>query len=157
MADYRFVTTWRLPARRDDVWELLVDAEGWPAWWPSVRRVERRLQGDADGVGRVLRFTFATRLPYSLTFDARTTEVTRAARLVAEARGELAGTWVCEVADVAGVVTARHTWAVRTTRAWMNVLAPLMRPVFAWNHRALMREGAVGMAARLGTTVEVHH
>jgi MYXO-CTERM domain-containing protein len=37
----------------------------------------------------------------------------------------------------------------------MNVLAPLVRPVFAWNHASLMREGGHGFVARLGTATQV--
>lgn len=155
MANYRLLTTWRLPARRDDVWDVLADAEGWPAWWPSVRRVEPISEGNADGIGRVLRFTFTTKLPYALSFEARLTEMTRPVRMAAEARGELTGTWLCELDDDAGVVAVRNTWDVSTTRPWMNALAPLARPLFVWNHDALMREAGMGLARRLGTTVEV--
>ena len=28
----------------------------------------------------------------------------------------------------------------------MNVLAPVARPIFAWNHNAVMRNGGVGLA-----------
>jgi hypothetical protein len=37
-----------------------------------------------------------------------------------------------------------YEWNVRTTERWMNVVAPLARPVFAWNHDCLMRNGAPG-------------
>ena len=42
-----------------------------------------------------------------------------------------------------------HEWNVRTTRAWMNALAPVARPLFAWNHDAVMRQGAEGLARLL--------
>lgn len=155
MAEYRFETTWRLPAQREDAWAVLADAEGWPRWWPSVRRVERLTPGAPDGVGRVLRFHFATRLPYTLTFTARMVEVVEPVGMVAAAEGELAGTWTCELRQDAGTVAVRHVWAVRTTRPWMNLLAPLARPGFAWNHAVLMREAGEGFARHLGTTVEV--
>jgi hypothetical protein len=32
----------------------------------------------------------------------------------------------------------------------MNVLAPLARPAFAWNHDIVMRQGADGIARELG-------
>ena len=31
----------------------------------------------------------------------------------------------------------------------MNLLAPLARPLFRWNHDAIMREGGVALARRL--------
>ncbi|MBC3227501.1 SRPBCC family protein [Serratia fonticola] len=49
----------------------------------------------------------------------------------------------------------RYTWHVRTTTLWMNCLAPLAAPLFRWNHDAVMRAGAKGLAQRLGTSVEM--
>jgi hypothetical protein len=37
----------------------------------------------------------------------------------------------------------------------MNLLAPLARPVFSWNHDELMREGAQSLARRLGVELAV--
>ncbi len=37
MADYRFVTTWRLHAPIDAVFAVIDDAGAWPSWWPNVR------------------------------------------------------------------------------------------------------------------------
>lgn len=44
----------------------------------------------------------------------------------------------------------RYEWDVRTTQWWMNALAPLARPVFAWNHDYVMRQGGEGLRRRLG-------
>ncbi len=58
MADYSFVTIWRLEAPIDRVWELIDDASSWPDWWPSVLAVEEtgtqalpRRRRTASGVG----------------------------------------------------------------------------------------------------------
>jgi uncharacterized protein YndB with AHSA1/START domain len=155
VTDYRFETTWRLPASRQDAWDVLFDGAGWPRWWPSVRKVDVLVPGAPDGVGRRLRYHFSTRLPYTLTFEAQVVEVAEPARLVARADGELAGTWTCDLDEDGGDVVVRHVWDVRSTRRWMNVLAPLATPLFSWNHAALMREGGQGFAAALGTTVRV--
>jgi uncharacterized protein YndB with AHSA1/START domain len=155
MADYRFETTWRLPADLTGAWNVLSEAEQWPTWWPSVRRVERLTPGASNGLGRRPRFHFGTRLPYTLSFEAELVEVAEPRRLVASADGELSGTWTCELEQVDGGVVVRHVWAVSTTRAWMNLLAPVARPAFAWNHASLMCEGGRGFAGRLGTVVEI--
>jgi hypothetical protein len=151
VTDYRFETTWRLRASQRDAWALLVDGEGWPRWWPSVRQVEVVSPGAPGGLGRRLRFHFRTRLPYTLRFEAELVEVTEPTRLVALADGELAGTWTCDLVQDGESVALRHVWAVSTTRRWMNALAPLARPVFSWNHASLMREGGYGFASHLGT------
>jgi hypothetical protein len=38
----------------------------------------------------------------------------------------------------------------------MNRLAPIGRPAFAWNHDYVMRQGARGLAARLGADLIAH-
>jgi hypothetical protein len=74
-------------------------------------------------------------------FDVQVTRVEPPFRLEARAAGELDGTgrWTLTSAD--GGTLVRYDWDVRTTRRWMNLLAPAARPVFRWNHDELMREG----------------
>ena len=43
-----------------------------------------------------------------------------------------------------------YEWNVHTTRPWMNLLAPIARPIFAWNHDWVMRNGGTGLASLLG-------
>jgi hypothetical protein len=49
-----------------------------------------------------------------------------------------------------GVTAVTYEWSVATTKAWMNLVAPLARPVFAWNHDWVMRRGGEGLARELG-------
>ena len=42
-----------------------------------------------------------------------------------------------------------YEWDVGTKRRWMNLLAPIARPIFAWNHDYVMRNGAQGLARLL--------
>jgi hypothetical protein len=37
----------------------------------------------------------------------------------------------------------------------MNRLAPVARPAFAWNHDFVMRQGAEGLATKLGVELVV--
>lgn len=73
--------------------------------------------------------------------------------LEGEATGELEGTgrWMLTSED--GWTRVRYTWDVRTTRWWMNLLAPVARPAFNWNHDELMREGGESLARRLGVNL----
>ncbi len=150
MTDYTFVTLWRFRAPVDAVWALLHDAEAWPAWWRGVEQVEALAAGDALGVGTVRRFTWKSVLPYRLRFDLRVTRIEKPFALEGEAFGELegAGRWSLE-AD-GDWTRVRYDWTVRTTRPWMNALAPLLKPAFRWNHDVVMRRGAEGLGRRLG-------
>lgn len=44
---------------------------------------------------------------------------------------------------------------MRTTSAWMNLLAPVGRPLFALNHDWVMRNGGEGLAKLLGARLLV--
>ena len=44
-------------------------------------------------------------------------------------------------------------WNVETTKRWMNLLAPIARPLFEWNHNVVMNWGAEGLEKRLGASV----
>jgi uncharacterized protein YndB with AHSA1/START domain len=153
--DYRFLTTWLLEAERERVWDAIYESEIWPEWWRGVIHTERLTEGDADGLGQVGRYTWRSKLPYELVFEMRTTRFERPYLLEGEASGELAGTgrWrFFEQAagnDAGPVTAALYEWNVATTRAWMNLLAPIARPIFQWNHDWVMRNGGTGLASRL--------
>ncbi len=150
MADYRFLTTWVLDAPIERVWDALYDSERWPEWWRGVEEVEKVEDGDDEGRGSLGRYVWKSRLPYRLEFDMRTTRVERPRLMEGEADGELAGTGRWRMFEQDGVTAVVYEWNVRTTSAWMNVLAPLARPFFAWNHDVVMRWGGEGLARRLG-------
>lgn len=149
MADYRFVSTWKLRAPVDDVYRLLRHPERWR--WRGLERVQRLEAGDGAGRdGDVHRFFFRAPVGYTLTFDLRTTLAEPPQLLEARSEGELEGTSRWELHEHGGVTTAVLTWTVRTTKGWMNVIAPLARPLFVWAHAVVMRRGAQDMAQVLG-------
>ncbi|HSC91213.1 MAG TPA: SRPBCC family protein [Gaiellaceae bacterium] len=149
MADYRFLTTWLLDCSPLACWEAIHEPERWPDWWPGVLSVERLADGNGDGVGSVYRNAWRGVIPYTVRFDAHTTRVERPHVIELEARGELAGTGRWRIFD-GPAVAVTYEWSVRTTRPWMNALAPVARPLFAWNHNAVMRRGGEGLAGLLG-------
>jgi hypothetical protein len=75
--------------------------------------------------------------------------------LEAVATGELdgVGRWTLTPDD--GGTLVRYDWDVRTTKWWMNLAAPVARPVFTWNHDALMSEAAQSLARRLHAELEL--
>lgn len=155
MTDYAFVTRWRFRAPVEAVWAMLHDAEAWPAWWQGVERVEALAAGDASGIGAVRRFTWKSALPYRLRFDMRVTRLEKPLALEGEAFGELEGRGAWTLRSEGPWTSVRYDWNVRTTRAWMNALAPLFRGAFRWNHDRVMRRGAEGLARTLGCAWEV--
>ena len=150
MAHYSFTTLWRLDAPVAAVWTALTAVERWPQWWRGVEAVVPLRPGDATGVGALHRYTWKSKLPYRLSFEMETTHIEPYQRLEGRAQGELQGTG-CWTFDATGsVTTARYAWNVQTTQAWMNLLAPVARPLFAWNHNVVMAWGGAGLARLLG-------
>ena len=149
MARFELVSHWQLAAPIDVVWQAIYAVEYWPQWWKYVRNVQELCKGDASGVGAVRRYTWSSRLPYSLTFDMRVTRVERPNVLEGEAIGELTGSGRWTLSVEAASTHIRYNWNVRTTRRWMNALAPLLAPAYRWNHGAVMRAGARGLAQHL--------
>jgi hypothetical protein len=150
VAEYRFLTTWCVGAPLDRVWDTIHDFERWPEWWRGVESVEVVGRGGDDGVGNVSRHVWRSRLPYPVRFDIRTTRVERPHLIEGTATGELAGEGRWRLFEAAGATAALYEWNVRTMRPWMNLVAPFARPVFAWNHDWVMRQGGEGLARRLG-------
>ena len=147
---YEFETTWRIRAPLTDVWGAIVDSARWPAWWRGVERVELLREGDAQGTGSLRRLTWRSKLPYTLTFDTEVVKVEPMSLIEGRASGELEGVGIWRLGEEDGVTTVHYAWRVRTTRWWMNLLAPLARPAFRWNHDYVMHNGAVGLAKLLG-------
>lgn len=155
MAEYRFLTTWLLEAERERVWDAIYESERWPDWWRGVESAERLAAGDEDGIGQVGRYVWRSFLPYPVRFEITTTRVERPRLLEGRAVGELEGTgrWrLFEEAPggAAPTTAALYEWNVATTKAWMNLIAPVGRPIFKWNHDWVMRNGGAGLAELLG-------
>jgi Polyketide cyclase / dehydrase and lipid transport len=153
-ASYRFVTTWCLDAPIERVFAAIDDAAAWPSWWKGVTRAELLEPGDEHKIGRVWELTWRSRLPYDLTFRSTVTRREPPHLLEGSADGELIGTGRWRLYEGDGTA-AVYEWDVRTARAWMNRPAPVARPAFAWNHDAVMRNGAEGLARLLGARLFV--
>ena len=146
---FRLVTDWAIAAPVEAVWHALTAPEDWPSWWSAVEKVELLQPGNADGIGAYRRMTWRTALPYRLSFNMRTTRVEPMQVIEGRADGELDGTGCWTLTPVATGTRVRYEWTVEITKPWMRLLAPLARPVFAWNHGAVMDWGRDGLARML--------
>ncbi len=153
MASYEFVTTWRVSAPIEKVWKEIYHTEYWPQWWKGVISVEELKKGDELGVGSIRLYTWETKLPYKLIFKIETLKVEPMKYLEGRSTGELDGKGIWTLYEEGNETIARYDWQVNTTKFWMNILAPLARPLFEWNHKVVMRWGAESLAKRLGVRV----
>lgn len=155
-AHFDLVSHWRLDAPVSRVWCAITDTEHWPRWWPGVIAVTRSSNGDESGVGRVQQIHFRTGLGYRLHLALQVTEVLREERLRARAGGTLAGEgiWLMKQAalELGGHTDVTFVWRVTLPPGMLRRLAPVLAPVFRWNHRRVMRAGRLGLQAYLART-----
>jgi hypothetical protein len=150
VADYRFLTTWLLESPREPVFDAIYDQAAWPEWWRGVEEAVEVRSGAEDGVGTVSRMVWKSLLPYRVGFEVTTTRVERPHLLEGDAVGELSGLGRWRLFEAGEATAVLYEWNVATTRRWMNLIAPVARPVFEWNHDWVMARGAEGLADLLG-------
>ena len=149
MAEYSFLTAWLLDAPVERVWAELFDVAAWPRWWKGVTDARELERGGPDGVGKVFTISWRSFLPYDLTFVTTVTRIEPPHLMEGDALGGLTGTGRWRLFERDGTTAVTYEWNVRTTRRWMNALAPVARPVFEWNHDYVMRRGGEGLKNRL--------
>jgi|SRR6185436_6975144 len=154
MAEYRFITYWKVEAPVGKIWEVIKDVRKWPSWWHGVLEVRELKKGSNDH-GGCFAHTWQSFLPYKLKFETEITEVLFQKSIEANVTGELEGTgkWEFRVEDNGTTLVVYH-WHVRTTMAWMNITAPFLSGIFRWNHDAVMRWGSEGLAKKLNCKIK---
>lgn len=150
MAEYHFLTTWDLEAPIESVWEVIGDPLHYSIWWKYVEGVSELEPSKPDGTGGLYLYKWKTALPYSLAFEMTVTRYAPPNLTEGQAQGELEGFGRWELKQMDGFTRVTYDWLVRTTKSWMNLLAPLARPAFSWNHNTIMDEGGKALASKLG-------
>jgi hypothetical protein len=105
--------------------------------------------GGSEGVGEVAEVVFRTRLGYRLHIQTRSVWIVPPTELDVESRGELEGVGSWRLTSEGDETIIRYLWSVQTRRRWMNLVAPLLRPAFKWNHDQVMQSGQAGLTRLL--------
>ena len=159
---HRFVliSRWYLDCAIAAAWQCIAEVRRWPEWWQNVSAVRVDNQGAPQTrpftppVGDAAWIDWKTRLGYGFRLRVATTRVLAPFELEGTAEGDLIGQglWALEPVGLQGSdgVQITYRWDLHLNRPWMHIAAPLLRPVFAWNHFAVMRTGARAMAQRIG-------
>src|ERR1051326_3490894 len=138
MKDYEFVTILRDKAPIESVWNEIYHSSDWPTWRKGVDSVSQTRRGDESGVGSTRRYPWKSKLPYKLSFDMETIRIDPPHLLEGIAVGELQGRGLWQLSVEGGETVVRYDWSVETTKQWMNLLSPIARPLFEWNHNVVM-------------------
>ena len=144
MAEYRFVTVWRIPAAIERVWKALNTADQYGDWWPNVVDF-RDLTPGVSGVGARVERVIRGRLPYRLRYAVTITRSEPLRELAYDSTGDLTGDGRFVLEEKDGNIDVTFHWNVRTSHWWMNAFAFILRPLLSWNHHQVMAEGERGL------------
>lgn len=150
MEMYHFVTKWLFEAPIDAVWQVVIDAENYPKWWPSV--VKAKVVGSPQlRIGQKVDFAVKGSLPYVLNYQTELTAFEELKLMAVKSSGDLVGTgkWVLE--EQGNQTLAIYYWDVGTAKKWMNFLArfAFVKKLMADNHELVMDAGYEGFKKRL--------
>jgi hypothetical protein len=140
---YLFKSTWVLPYPPDDVYQALYDVVSYPLWWPEFREVTR-------ATDLLFRMVVRSFLPYRITYMLRRDIADLATgRLEATVDGDISGVIGWMVTPGPAGTTVRFREIVECRMELLNLLAPIARWAFEFNHQLMMRDGLVGLKAYL--------
>lgn len=144
--EFRIVTTWRLQATAQEVAAVLTDATALTRWWGQVYlSVAVVAPGDTAGIGRKVSVLSKGWLPYRIRWTGELVAADLPHGWTIRATGDLNGLGVWTLTEADGWTEAVYDWRVAAERPLFRLLAPVMAPVFAWNHRWAMARGEEGL------------
>ena len=149
--EYVFLTRWRLQGTAEEVFDVLADPLALKRWWPSVYLDVREVKPAAQpgGVGRVIDLYTKGWLPYTLRWNFTVTESTRPSGFKLVAHGDFEGTGVWKIRQDGDFVEATYDWRISAEKALLRYGTPVLRPIFAANHRWAMARGLESLELEL--------
>jgi hypothetical protein len=120
--------------------------DGAVPWWPGVCLAPAPIE---PAVGAEFVLVVRSPIGYRLRVNLRITQVEPERLIAADAAGDLRGrgSIIAHAADEGSILT--FFWDVETRRAWMNLTAPVLGPVFVRAHERVMARGERGLRTAL--------
>jgi len=147
---YQFLTRWRVESTAEEVYAVIDDTSQLPRWWPAVwLKVETLEPGDANGIGKRVRFTSKGWLPYIVVWESTATEKEFPRRLTLAASGDFAGRGVWTFRPDGAFVDIEYNWQIVADKPLLRNLSFLFKPMFAANHNWAMARGLESLKLEL--------
>jgi hypothetical protein len=148
---FRFEESWDLPGSTvTEVYDVLSHGELLPLWWKGVYLEAERLGPPGPPkVGDRLRAKARGALPYELNFIAEAAALEQDQFVAVRTIGDFEGLWSATLSQRGADTHVDIVWQVTVLRPVLRLFAPLLRPVFAWNHRWTTPRGEAGLRAYL--------
>jgi hypothetical protein len=148
--DYHFVTHWHVEGTIQEVADVLGDALQLPRWWPAVYLDVWEIQpGDERGVGREIGLHTKGWLPYTLRWTFRVIESRSPYGFTIEAQGDFVGRGIWTLEQDGPWVDVTYDWQIRANKPLLRWLSPVLKPIFAANHRWAMARGEESLRLEL--------
>ena len=141
--EYHFLTRWRVKASAEEVYDILSQADEYPRWWPSVYLSVREL------TPRRVRVVTRGWLPYTLRWEAITTEAQPPNRWVIRATGDFDGRGIWSIVQDGKYADITFDWKVTAAKPLLRYLSFALKPVFEANHRWAMEQGRQALELEL--------
>jgi uncharacterized protein YndB with AHSA1/START domain len=143
--EYRFVDRWLVPAPVEEAYDAIGNTLAYPTWWGATFLA---VEGDAGPPqpGRHAKILSRGKLPYKLRWEAEIDAADAPHGFSFTMHGDFVGSgaWAFEPAG-GGETAATFTFAPRVEKPVVKQLSPLLKPLFAWNHRWAMEHGQRGI------------
>ena len=147
---YHFVTRWRVKGTCAEVSDVLERVSDWPRWWPAVYLgVEVLKPGGPHGIGEEVGLFTKGWLPYTLRWQFTVVEENYPNGFAIAARGDFVGRGVWTLKQDGDRVNVTYDWDIAAEKPLLRTLTPLLRPLFAANHRWAMRTGEQSLTLEL--------
>jgi hypothetical protein len=143
---YYFLDKWFIAHPIDQVWQHILHAEHYPTWWGEVYDQITPLNNLApDQIGARADVRAHGRLPYHIHFVSEITRVEAPYKLGLKAEGDLTGTGLWTLQSTPTGTAVSFEWIVSADKPILCLFSPLLKPIFAWNHRWTMQKGEAAL------------
>lgn len=143
LTEYHFSEQWFVDAPIGDVWPIIRKVAEYPRWWSEFLEATKR--NDIDGPGGIVAVRVKAALPYHMHFEIEAVREESPRIAEVRVRGDLNGSMKWTLTPEGGGTRLFFEETVITGKKLLNVLAPLFKPLFAWNHEIMMRHGEQGL------------
>jgi hypothetical protein len=139
--DYHFISHWRVRGDVDEIIDILSDTEDLPRWWPSVY-IDVKKRGD------IVELYTKGWLPYTLRWSFRVLE-NKPDGFIIEAFGDFVGRGEWTLTQSGEEVDITYNWHIRAEKRLLKLFSPILKPIFAANHRWAMSRGEESLKIEL--------
>jgi hypothetical protein len=148
-AQYQFHSLWEIPAGLPSTEKAILDMSHWAEWWPGLV-ASNFVKQDVAVEHSIVSATWKSTFGYQLAICITITAYKKLGYISFDSEGDLVGSgkWSF-IATTPDNTQMDIIWNVATNKAWMNLLAPLLRPIFIHAHHTLMKKGATGLTRYL--------